>query len=185
MDNKIDIDVIKLVTRTIARSDNLDTMGNQLTQVLVSAMEIKGATIFALNPDTEELEILASFGLSIAFVNKGPVLAPKSIGWSANREAVVISDVSESDRLQYPDQAKDEGIAAIVSIPVVFHGRIIGALRLYQGEVWEISDPDLDALNVIAENIGMAMMYTRILNALQSVKNTVNDVHTVWLETNI
>lgn len=181
--NKIDIDVIKLITRAIARSDSLDAMGNQLTQLLVSAMEIKGATIFALNPESEELEILASFGLSIRFVNKGPVIAPKSIGWAANREPVLISDISESDQLQYPDQAKEEGIASIVSIPVIFHGRIIGALRLYHGDVWDITEEDLDALNVIAENIGMAMMYSRILNALTAIKSTVNDIHSVWLET--
>ena len=180
--NKIDIEVIKLIIRAIARSDSLDAMGNQLTQLLVSAMEIKGATLFALNPVTEELEILASFGLSVHFVNKGPVIAPKSIGWAANRESVIISDTSSSDQLQYPDQAKEEGIASIVSIPVIFHGRIIGALRLYHHEVWEISEEDLDALNVIAENIGMAMMYSRILIALRDVKSTVNDIHSVWLE---
>ena len=38
----------------------------------------------------------------------------------------------------------------------------------------------LAPLLVLAENIGLAMMYTRLLNALKEVKDTVNDVHSIW-----
>ena len=180
--DKIDIGIFKTVIRIIAQPDNLETMGNRLTNLLVSALDIKGTTIFVLNPETEELEILASFGLSINFINKGPVIATRSIGWASDREPIVISDITKSNRLQYPEHLKEEGIAAIVSIPIIFHGKIIGALRLYHYEVWDISGQDLDSLSAIAENIGMAMLYSRILNALLSVKNAVDDVHTIWLE---
>lgn len=78
-EEKINIDIFKVVTRAIAESDNLVIMANHLTQLLVGAMEIKGCTIFVLNPETKELEILASFGLSINYINKGPVLSNKSI----------------------------------------------------------------------------------------------------------
>jgi hypothetical protein len=46
-------------------------MSNQLTQILVGALGIMGATIFVLNPELEELEILASSGLSVNYINKG------------------------------------------------------------------------------------------------------------------
>ena len=76
---KIDIDIFKAVNRAIAHSDDLDVLAHHLTQLLVGTLDIKGCTVFALNPETEELETLASFGLSLGYLNKGPVLKAKSI----------------------------------------------------------------------------------------------------------
>ncbi len=178
---KIDINIFKVVFRAMAQSDNLEIMANHLTQLLVAALEIKGCTIFALNPESEELEVLASFGLSMSYVNKGPVLTKKSIAESSSVKPTVIKDVKESNRLQYPDDAAKEGIGAIVSIPIMFYGRVIGALRLYHQESWNISDEDVDSLQVLAENIGLAMTYTRVLKALRTIRYTIDDVHGLWM----
>jgi hypothetical protein len=51
---------------------------------------------------------------------------------------------------------------------------------LYHHAQWDISEQDIDSLLVLAENIGLAMMYTRLLNALKEVKDTVNEVHSIW-----
>ena len=75
-----------------------------------------------------------------------------------------------------------EGARAILSLPVTLHGRVIGALRLYHYEVWELSDRDLDSLVLLSEIIGLALMYTRLRNALLTVKETTNEIHKVWLE---
>ena len=184
VEEKIDIDIYKVVFRAIAESDNLEIMANHLTQLLVAALEIKGCTLFALNPETEELEILASFGLSMKYLNKGPLLTGKSIGATLKREPVVIRDVQNSDRLQYPDDAKKEGIGAIISVPIIFNTYTIGALRLYHHSAWEISEKDIDSLLVLAENIGLAMTYTRLLNALQNIRNTLEDIQPIGWEQN-
>ena len=180
-EEKIDIDLFKLVFRAMAESDNLEIMANHLTQLLVAALEIKGCSIFALNPDLDELEVLASFGMSVAYLQKGPILSDKSIADTFRGKPVVIPDVNSTDRLQYPQNAKGEGIGAIVSVPINFYGKVIGALRLYHGQVWNISNRDVDSLLVLAENIGLAMTFTRVLTALKKVRYTVNDIHRIWL----
>jgi len=180
-EEKIDIEIFKVVNRAIAHSDSLDVMTTHLSQLLVGALEIKGCTIFALNRETDELETLASFGLSFNYLNKGPLLSAKSIRDTIQGKPIVINDISNTNLLQYPDNAKKEGIRAIVSVPIEFYGKVIGEVRLYHHEVWKISERDLDSLLVLAENIGLAMTYTRLLNALQTVKDTVNEIHGVWL----
>jgi len=179
---KITMDVFKVVFRAMAQSDHLDTMVDHITQLLVGALDIKGCAIFAVNPETGELEVLSSFGLSMGYINKGPLLLSKSIGDALKKEPVVISRVEGSNRLQYPQEAQNEGIQAIISLPIPFHGRIIGSLRLYHGEVWEVSEQDLDSLMLLAQNIGLAMMYTRVLHTLRDIKDTVNELHRVWYE---
>ena len=181
-EDRINMDIYKVVTRAIASSDNLEDMATQLTQLLVGALVIKGSTIFVLNPATEELEALASFGLSINYMNKGPILVKKSIDHQLRGEPTVIGDVSKSDRLQYPEDAQKEGISAIVSLPIRLHGKLIGVLRLYHYEQWDVSERDLDSLMILSENIGLALMYTRLLQALKSIIETVNEVHPIWLD---
>jgi transcriptional regulator with GAF, ATPase, and Fis domain len=177
---KIDIEVFKAVTRAIAQSDDLEVMTGHLAQLLVGTLEIKGCSIFAFEPQSRELERLSSFGLSSGYLNKGPVFSDKSIGDIKKGKPVIIRDLNDTDLLQYPQEAKEEGIGAIVSLPIKFYGKNIGALRLYHHEQWEISQKDVDSLLVLAENIGLAMTYTRVLNALKEVKDTVNDVHSIW-----
>ena len=172
----IDIDLFKVVFRAMAQSDDLEIMANHLTQLLVAALEIKGCNIFAVNPETEELEVLASSGLSMKYLNKGPLFTGKSISANLKGEPVVIRDVNQTNRLQYPDDAKNEGIGAIVSVPIIFNDKVIGALRLYHRVAWEISEKDIDSLLILAQNIGLAMTYTRILNALQTIRSTVVDM---------
>ncbi len=170
---KIDIDIFKVVIRAIAESDDLEIMANRMIQLLVGALDIKGCTIFALNSKTKELEALASCGLSVGYINKGPVFMDKSLGDTLKGEPVIVSDINKTKVLQYPEDAKEEGIGSIISIPINFYGEPIGALRLYHREAWDISDRDIDSLLLFAENIGLAMRYTQLLNSLQAIKDTI------------
>jgi transcriptional regulator with GAF, ATPase, and Fis domain len=176
-EEKIDIDVFKLVTRAIAHSDSLEAMSAYLSQLLVAALGIKGCSIFALNPATGEFEIIGTSGLRVSFLNKGPVLSRKSIARTLKGVPVVISDVDKSKALQYPEQTWAEGIRAIVSLPVQLNGKVIGALRLYHREVWKLSARDLDSLLVLAEMIGLAMSYTRLAQSLQAMREILGDGH--------
>jgi transcriptional regulator with GAF, ATPase, and Fis domain len=182
MQEHIDIDLFKAVTRAITHSDSLDAMTAYLSQLLVASLGIKGCSVFAVNPETEELEILGSFGLSVRYLNKGPVLSKRSIVRTIKGEPVVISDIERVKTLQYPAEAKREGIRAIVSLPIKLYDRVFGALRLYHHEVWNPSSRDLDSLLVLTEVIGMAMVYMRLYNALRVIKDAAGDVHMVWME---
>lgn len=175
-ESKIDINIFKVVTMAIAESDDLRIMADYLTQLLVGAMEIKGCTLFALNREDNELDILSSFGMSLEYMNKGPVAFDKSIGPLHNEKSIVISDIKNTDMLQYPEDAIKEGIGAIVSLPILLYGDMIGALRLYHHDIWDISEQDVESLLILAEVVGLAMMYARGLNALRSIKETISTV---------
>jgi len=90
--------------------------------------------------------------------------------------STIIGDISKDNGLQYPKEAAQEGIASILSIPIVFSTEILGVLRLYHREVWDISTRDIDSLHVLAENIGLSLRYTRLLNALQSIKEAIKEL---------
>jgi GAF domain-containing protein len=176
VEKKIDIELFKVVSRSISESDDPELMCGHLTQLLTAAMGIKGCSLFALNPDTDELEILDAFGLSFDYINKGPILSARSIAATRKGEAIVIADIDRSDMLQYPQEAKAEGIRSIVSLPVQLHAKVIGALRLYHDRPWSPSQQDIDSLLVLGEFIGLALMYTRLRWSLETVRAAVIDI---------
>ncbi len=181
-ENRINIDIFKSVTRAIAHSEDLDIMSNHLVQLLTAGLDIKGAAIFVLNGVTEELEILASFGLSAKYLTKGPLNMPKSITETFQGEPVVIADISKKNKsLQYPVEARKEGIASIVSLPIVHLGEVIGVLRLYHYEPWAVSDQDLESMQILAGIVGLAMIYTRFHNAVHAIAEVVGQTFQVQL----
>ncbi len=180
-DQKLDLKKYKLIVDTIFDATNPTILGSQMTHLLVMTMGIKGASIFVVNSATEELEILATEGLSIDYVNKGPILVDKSIKLPSNLKPVLIADTEDSDQLQYPEKAKKEGVRSIVSIPINLKGKIIGALRIYHSEPWEITDQELSYLELMTRCIGMALRYFRLASVIQCTKDTMKAIHPIWL----
>jgi len=174
--DKMNLEIFKVVCKAFSQSDNLDGMANHFVQLLVGAMEIKGSTIFILNDETKELIRLASFGLSPSYLNKGPVMADSGICALIEKKPIIVRDINADDRLQYPDEAREEGIGAIVSICIPFQEHIIGSLRLYHHRPWDISNHDLDYLLIMVEHVGLAMMLTRILGNLWSINEAMADL---------
>lgn len=170
---RMNLEVFKSVTKAISQSEQLEIMANHLAQLLVASMEIKACAIYVLESETRELERIASFGLSMAFVGKGPILAEKSISECITGNPVIISNTSASERIQYPEDVRKEGIAAIVSIPITFSGIVLGALRLYHHKEWEPAEDDMNYLILLAEFIGLAMNYTSLASALCEINEVV------------
>ena len=166
---RINIDMFKTVSKAISQSDNLDTMASHLAQLIVTTLGMKGCAIFVLDPEIKELELLASFGLTTKYLTKGSVRADMRFAANLEGKPFLVPDVSKDKNIQYPEEAKKEGIGAILSVPIVFLNEVLGVLRLYHYKAANISEQDLDSLCLLAENIGLAMTYTRLRNAIHSI----------------
>jgi transcriptional regulator with GAF, ATPase, and Fis domain len=171
---KINMDVFKTVTKAIAFSPDLEVMANHLALLLTGALEIKACAILVLDPETKNLGPLASYGLSPRYLTKGPLLADKSTAANLKGESVIVQDVSKDDRIQYPAQAEEEGIASMVSIPIVVSGDVLGALRLYHQAVWEVSEQDLDSLKLLAVFIGLAMIHVSLMGTIATIDEVIH-----------
>ncbi len=121
-----------------------------------------------LNYEVNELEVAASYGLSERYLNKGPISALKSITDSLKDGPVAIYDVMDDPRLQYAMEAKEEGIASILSVPIQVHGKILGALRVYTAEPCEFTLNDVNFVSALAQIAGMSIKMVRYTKGLMS-----------------
>jgi GAF domain-containing protein len=91
----------------------------------------------------------------------------KSIAQSLQEGPVAIYDITDDPRIQYPEAARDEGIASILSVPILARGNIIGALRIYTSEPWEFTLEDVNFVQAMAQMAGMALEMARHYKGLK------------------
>lgn len=145
------------VARSISESKDPEEVVLMTAESVKTALHVKGCSIFLLNRKTDELELAASFGLSNTYLEKGPINYMKSIHESLDEGPVAIYDVQDDPRIQYPEEAKKEGITSILGVPIVVHGKVIGALRVYTAEPWDFTMEDVSLIQAVSQICGMAI----------------------------
>jgi len=138
-----------------------------LVEGVAKAMGVKGCSLMLLSPDRKELFHTVAYGLSDWYVRKGPVSADKSIAEALEGKAVAIFDAPQDSRIQYREQAKKEGIASILSVPMTLREEIIGVVRVYTSEPYQFTTEDIYFVGAVANLGAIALENARLYEILQ------------------
>ncbi len=155
------------VTKAISHSRDPEEVVLMTVESIKTALGVKGCTLFLINRKTDHLEATASFGLSNQYLNKGPISLMDSIAQTLEDGPVAISNVMDDPRIQYPEEAKKEGIASILSVPVISGGHVIGVLRVYTAKRWDFTLNDVNFVQAMACMAGMAISMARQLKGMK------------------
>lgn len=131
------------------------------------AMGAKGCSLMLLTPDRKVLLHTAAYGLSDWYVRKGPVSADKSISEALEGKPVAVLDATEDERIQYREQAKLEGIASILSVPMMLREEIIGVIRVYTGERRHFTMDDIYFIGAVANLGAIALENARLYDSVR------------------
>lgn len=173
-------EISKAISSTLAVKEVLDLIVKKITEV----MGLKGCTIRLVNPVTNTMELMAAVGVSDDYLGKGPVDLDKSVAEALTGRPVAIYDATTDPRMQYPQEAKKEGIATLVAIPILVKGKVIGVMRLITSEPREFLLDEVDFACSVAELGGQAIVNAQMyearvkeldfLKALQQVSKAIN-----------
>lgn len=135
---------------------------------ITHALKVKGCTLFIFSAKNNELKVAGSYGLSDAYIDKGPVSAIESIASALqDGQPVAIYDVTDDPRIQYPEAAQKEGICSILSTPIILGNKLFGCLRIYTAQPWEFTLNDVNFAQAVAQVVGMAMELCRVNKGLR------------------
>jgi len=138
-----------------------------LVKTAVNALEIKAAAVRLLDEKRQQMELVASYGLSDRYINKGPVGADKSITEAMMGKAVSIYDVASDPRASFPKETLEEGIRSILSVPITLKGNVIGVMRIYTSELIDFTDDEITFISSLAEQAALAMENARMYQKLK------------------
>ena len=159
---RLNYDVLIKISQSLSKSKDPEEIIRMTVESLKSSLDIKGCALFLVNHQSKELEVAAATGLSTEYLNKGPLSALRSIADSLEDGPIAIYDVSDDPRIQYPEEAQKEGIASILSVPIMIGDVAIGAIRAYTAEKWEVTLDDVNFVQALAQIAGILIEMTRL-----------------------
>jgi signal transduction histidine kinase len=124
-----------------------------IVKTVSTVLEAKGCSVMLLTEDRKTLLHTAAYGLSDWYIRKGPVAADKSISEALQGKPVAILNATEDERVQYKAQAKQEGIASMLSVPIFLKEEVVGVIRVYTAEQHYFTNSELYFVQAAA-NLG-------------------------------
>ena len=80
---------------------------------------------------------------------------------------VPVWDATTDERVQYREQAKKEGIASVLSVPMKLREDIVGVMRVYTAEPRRFSSEDIYFVSAVANLGAIALENARLYEAAQ------------------
>ena len=166
------------VTKTVSSTLNLEEVLNLIAQSAAEAMRIKACTIRLLDESGQIVDTVAAYGLSEQYLTKGPIDVQKSrhvYQTLSSGQLAIISDTSRDDRLQYPVEARAEGINAMLCVPLLIKGKAEGVICVYSTELDHFSESDAEFLSALASEGAIAIENARTYQALEMADRAKSD----------
>jgi len=164
--------IAEVMNARLGRQELLEHM----LQTIVTEMGYKAASIRLLDPERRTMEMQAAYGLSERYLSKGAVEVERS---PIDRDvlqgnAVAIRDVLHDVGLQYPDEARQEGIRSVLAVPLRIQDRHLGVLRVYTSEPHEFSLSEQLVVSAVANLAARAIRNAHLYQAMHTVAAEIN-----------
>ncbi len=172
------IQTLYRVTKTVSSTLNLEEVLSLIAQAAAEAMQVKACTIRLLDESGRIVETVAAYGLSEQYLTKGPVDIRKSrhiYQTLSSGQPAIVSDTSQDDRLQYPAEARAEGINSMLCVPLLIRGQAEGVICVYCAEADHFSDSDAEFLSALASEGATAIVNARAYQALEQADRAKSD----------
>jgi GAF domain-containing protein len=155
------------ISRALGTAATLEELLDLIVQNGIDAMGGKAACLFLADERRDLFVPKAQKGLSEDYLHANPLKSQKIVKALLAKGHLAFADATSDPRLEHHDAKRKEGIASILTVPVRVKDRPIGVLSLYTAERREFTGGEIDFLNALAEQGGMAIEKTRLLERIQ------------------
>ena len=162
------VHVGQIINSTLSLDDALEVITREARTLLGAKL----ISLMMLDETREWLDLRAHVGAGAAYVGKPRLGVSESfIGIVLRRKKPMqLEDVQGSGRYQNASLARREGLASLLSVPLLYGDRAIGTLNLYTGEPHTFSDEEVRVLTAYAELSALALEKARLYDRIVSVE---------------
>ncbi len=137
-------------------SSAIDTMGG------------KAACLFMADVDRDLFIPTAQKGLSEQYVHATPLKARRIVSGLVKKGYLAFEDATKDPRLEHRGAKRAEGIASILTVPVVVQNETIGILSLYTSKKRKFTDAEIDFLKALANQGGVAIQQADLIERIRN-----------------
>ncbi len=148
----------------------LQPLLRQVLESTVMEMNLKAAGVRLVDKKRQKLDLVASYGLSQAYLAKGSIDLQRSPidRRVLSGEAVVVYDVAGEEGFQYPAEAAAEGIRSVLAVPLRVKEQPVGVMRVYSAQPRHFTQVGINFLQSVAGLVAVAIENARLYEALQA-----------------
>jgi GAF domain-containing protein len=156
---------------------------NIMSADIAAILGVKGISIRLVDEESGTLRLVANYGLSEKYLNKGPFYYDKTSLEAMRLRPVVTKNVATDENVQYRQEKMEEGIVSILAVPIHARDDVIGVLKLYSDAYREFTEDDIMLVTAMAHQGGLAIqnasMYIRIQEDKKNLEEEVWS-HKMW-----
>lgn len=142
-----------------------------IVESAMGAMKGKAACLFLADQKQDVFVPKAQAGLSDNYLHANPIKAKKVVAALKKEGYLMFEDATSDPRLEHHEAKKAEGIASILTVPIMVEDRCIGVLSLYTAKKRKFSDDDIFFLKALANSGGITLKKARLLERIE--KNSI------------
>jgi signal transduction histidine kinase len=158
-------DIIRAMYSRTSLKEVLDVVVTKSADVL----DAKGALLRILNKETNQFDVRAAWGLGERYLTKGSVTTEKLLSDPTELHKVkIITDMWDAPRVEYPQEAWDEGIRMMIDVPLAVRDHMVGLIRIYLTEQRDFTDDELDFIITVAEQCACIIERVQLMENQQA-----------------
>lgn len=168
-------EIARTVNSSLDLGEVLQLIVQSATQVIP---DVKASSIRLLDETGQRLQISAAYGLSQAYLDKGPVEVEKShVDREALQGAIVsVLDAARDSRVQYPEESRKEGIRSVLCAPMSVKNKVIGVIRIYCPMKRLFTDEEVRMLSYLTHLGAIAIENARAYRQLEELEKAKSDM---------
>ncbi|MCU0598301.1 MAG: GAF domain-containing protein [Desulfobacterales bacterium] len=164
------------VSRAFGKTVKKKELLNLIVDTAVTSMDGKAASLFLADEETDLFVPVAQKGLSRNYHHAAPEKARETVEQLIKKGHLAIHDALTDERMEHREAKKAEGIASILVVPVMVHGKAIGVLTLYTADQRKFTKEDIAFLTALAEQGGIAIERARLIEHIRRNARLFHDL---------
>jgi two-component system, response regulator PdtaR len=156
---------ISEVSRAIASDLYLEDILRLIVTVTAEVLNSKICSILLVDEEKKELVIRATQSVSETYNYKPHLRLGEGIGGRVAKEkkAIAVLDVKSEPNYLNLEIAKKEGLASLLSVPMMVKGRVIGVINVYTSRPHNFTPKEAETLASVANQAAVAIENAQLL----------------------
>ena len=166
------IEALTKISEAVTSDLYLEDILKLIVTVSAQVLGSKICSLMLLNKSGKELEVKATQSVSEAYNKKQNIKLGKGIAGRVAKDGkpVTVLDVRKDARYINRDIANKEKLCSLLSVPLIFKGKIIGALNSYTSKPHIFNKNEINILKSIANQAAIVIENFRLVVESKIIK---------------
>ncbi len=181
----MELSTLAEVSQTVTSPLYLEEILRLILEMAARMLDAKTCSLMLIDETTGELVIAAAQSAGHAYLNRPRVKVGEGITGLVARQAraIAVFDVLAEPRFLAKEMAEQEGLRALLSVPLVVRDKAIGVVNCYKASPHRFTDAETTLLTTLANQTALAIenanlvvrsavireMHHRVKNNLQTI----------------